>query len=90
MANNRMFLCYKPTGRVLCLAKRMGYGWYDSAKQESIEKFLEECEKDSIEEDSHQDAFCLLMEDDEGLVENNKEPWVYNQKETHKLDFVNF
>lgn len=28
MANNRMWLIYKPTGHAVCLGKRMASGWY--------------------------------------------------------------
>lgn len=36
MANNRMFLTYRPTGESVCIGSRMGYGW--SAARELTEK----------------------------------------------------
>ena len=95
MANNYMFLCYKPTGRIICLGKRMGYGWYCSEKitGNMLNKFYEECEKDSLKEDDrHQDDFCLLLEDDEGFRNAyNNEIWQYDtSKSGNCFGFVKF
>lgn len=40
MANNRMFLVYRPTGDAVFLGKRMGRGWYGTPK-DLPEKILE-------------------------------------------------
>ena len=44
MANNRMWLIYKPTGHAVCLAKRMAQGWYIIQPETlgaAIERFLD-------------------------------------------------
>ena len=92
MANNYMFLCYKPTGRIIQLAKRMGFGWHTIIDNTKLETFLNDCEKDTLEFHKNQDNFCLLMEDDNDLSDNNKQKWDYdnNKSDPGKFQFVKF
>ena len=66
MANNRMFLVHRPTGRAIGLAKRMGWGWYvgnpanNNMAQRLTDYFdaLEELDYEGL-----QDDFVLALED---------------------------
>lgn len=55
MANNRMWLVHKPTGRRVLLGKRLDGDWYigNLDLSEEMEKFLG---------DIYDDQFCLAME----------------------------
>ncbi len=65
MANNRMWLCFKPSGRAVCLGKRMGWGWYNAPHKEFMDAFLAKCEDDACEHGS-QDDFVLCFEEQDG------------------------
>jgi len=60
MANNRMFLVYKPTGDAVCLGKRMADGWYDVPETlgAALQKLF-----NLVEHVGPLDAFALAMED---------------------------
>lgn len=61
MANNRMYLVHKPTGRAVFLGKRMAWGWYsvpDDIK-ERLEALFEAVEDDA---GSSQDDFAVALE----------------------------
>lgn len=63
MANNRLWLVYRPTGKAVFLGKRMGYGWYHvpqdvKARIEALFAHVEECYPDNS-----QDDFMLAMEE---------------------------
>ena len=90
MANNRMLLCYRPSGRIIGLGKRMGFGWYNAVKKEKLDEFFAQCEQDALEVEDSQDAFCLLMENDQGLTDCFGKQWVYDSKESRGFDFVKF
>jgi len=69
MANNRMWLIYKPTGHAVCLAKRMAQGWYIIQPETlgaAIERFLDAVDKAQIEArvlcNGGQDEFALGLE----------------------------
>src|SRR6185369_11071979 len=59
MANNRMFLVYKPTGDAVYLGKRMGDGWYDVP--ETLGNALQAL-FDLVEHKGPLDGFALAME----------------------------
>lgn len=91
MANNYICLCYRPSNRIIRLGKRMGFGWYDGIRKEKLDEFFEQCEQDALDLGTHQDAFCLLMEDDEGLVDCFGKKWLYDaEKSGLMFDFVKF
>jgi len=61
MANNRMYLLHKPTGRAVFLGKRMAWGWYrvpDDIK-ERLEALFEAVEDDA---GTSQDDFAIALE----------------------------
>lgn len=60
MANNRMFLQYRPTGELVYLGKRMNEGWYDVPERlsESIVKLFERAEASA----GNLDDFVLALE----------------------------
>ena len=60
MANNRMFLVHRPTGRSVFLGKRMSYGWFDPPSADALQAFYQECE---IDTPLAQDDFVIAMED---------------------------
>ncbi len=64
MANNRMWLVHRPTGKRVFLAKRMGWGWYDTPDDlgAKVRALLEATEEDY---QTHDD-FVLAMEDTSG------------------------
>lgn len=75
-----MFLCYKPSGRIVELGRRMGFGW-DSFKNMDLDEFFRKCEDDCLDNDgSHQDDFCLLMEDADGMTDCFGSEWHYEYK----------
>lgn len=83
MANNIMFICHKPSGRNVAIAKRMDNGWYnvptDLANQ--LDKFFTEIE----EEEKKQDSFVIAMEyteDNEPYVYTD---WLYTKKNNRDL-----
>lgn len=61
MANNRLWLVHRPTGKSVFLGKRMAWGWYGAP--EDIGAQLKAL-YDAIEHsDTNQDDFLLAMED---------------------------
>ena len=67
MANNRMFLVYRPTGDAVFLGKRMGWGWYGTPKDvaESIAALFEKAEKaagEGAKRGLSQDDFAIALE----------------------------
>ena len=66
MANNRMFLVFRPTGDAVFLGKRMGRGWYGTPEDvaESIAILFEKAEEAAGGEFS-QDDFAIALESGE-------------------------
>jgi hypothetical protein len=64
MANNRMFLVHRPTGKAVTLGKRMGRGWYGVPPHlgTQLMALFELAENASTDLDD----FALAMEDAEG------------------------
>ena len=62
MANNRIFLVYEPTGRAVCLGKRMAWGWYGVLTD--IGEKLQILYDHVREEGSDQDAFRVVTRDE--------------------------
>lgn len=62
MANNRMYLLHRPTGKAVYLGKRMGYGWYGTPENvaERIEALFSIVEDGEYE--GSQDDFCIALE----------------------------
>jgi len=86
MANNRMFLVYRPTGRAIHLGKRMGFGWYKDLPDHVpplIEALFNHAEEAALEHGYDQDDFVLAME------HSNSEyvfcDWVYTEKKDGPL-----
>ena len=77
MANNRMFLVYRPTGDAVFLGKRMGYGWYGTPAdvQERILKLFDLVESKG---ETHQDDFAIALEDGEAIPHAIHD-WVYGR-----------
>lgn len=65
MANNRMFLVYRPTGYAVPLGKRMGFGWYDAPEDlsEMMMDLFKHAEDAAIELDASQDDFVICAEE---------------------------
>lgn len=63
MANNRMYLVYRPTGDAVYLGKRMGWGWYGTPEDvaERIATLFEKAEN-AAGGDFSQDDFAIAME----------------------------
>ena len=71
MANNRLYIVHKPTGKKLYLGKRMGFGWYFHGHfdlNEKIDDFFDECLGDG-----DQDDFAIGMDEpyNESMIETN-------------------
>jgi hypothetical protein len=57
-----MYLKYKPTGKSLMIAKRLGWGWYPPDGLEGkLEAFLKECAEE-FDGTGHHDDFELELE----------------------------
>jgi len=63
MANNRMFLVYRPTGDAVYLGKRMGWGWYGTPEDvaQRIAALFEKAEE-AAGGGFSQDDFALALE----------------------------
>jgi len=86
MANNRMFLVYRPTGDAVYLGKRMGWGWYGTPDDVAhhIAELFEKAEKDAGESDFSQDDFAIALE----IGENQPhaiDKWQYKDVENGKV-----
>ena len=65
MANNRMYLIFKPTGQRIMLAKRMGQEWYVKSEtlEADLDAFFETCYVLHCETpESHPDDFEIQLE----------------------------
>jgi hypothetical protein len=68
MANNRMFLVYRPTGDCVSLGKRIGFGWSnDNVRniKEKINRLFELAELAAVDGNSSQDDFAIALESGE-------------------------
>lgn len=62
MANNRMWLLHRPTGKAVFLAKRMGDGWYTKNDALGLNEFFDHLQ--NVATDGWMgDDFVLAMED---------------------------
>jgi len=80
VANNRLFLAYRPTGQAILLAKRMAFGWclaYPETVAEDLGMFFSAL---GFPEGASQDDFCLCMESAENQPNclDNPKDWQYN------------
>jgi hypothetical protein len=67
MANERMYLLHTPSGCYAYMAKRMGWGWYDTDDTaKDIEALFSRM--GSGEMGSDQDAFVIAFDEDERLI----------------------
>ncbi len=68
MANNRMFIMHKPSGKKVYIGKRMSHGWHGVPDniQEMITKLFEYVEYDFIEDG---DSFVICLEDNSSFKE---------------------
>jgi hypothetical protein len=64
MANNRMYLIHRPTGKTITIAKQYGIGWsvgHEPSLSERLEKFFQDLESQMHDGDSD---FVLALESD--------------------------
>ena len=78
MANNRLLLVYRPTGRAVVLGKRIGSGWYLHSNLNLADRLKElfDGAESSWEDGSLQDDFELVIEDSEQAPKLS-EDWKY-------------
>jgi hypothetical protein len=65
MANNRLFLVFKPSGHAVYLGKRMAFGWYDTPDDlsERIKALFEKVEEACSDNgEFSQDDFAVALE----------------------------
>jgi len=64
MANNRMFLVYRPTGDAVFLGKRMSWGWYGTPNDivERIALLFEKAAEAAAKDGFSQDDFAVALE----------------------------
>lgn len=84
MANNRMFLVYRPTGDAVYLGKRMAHGWYGTPDDlvERIEQLFAKVDAVSgFHGEPSQDDFAIALEQGkrQSHVIHN---WQYSPDET--------
>jgi hypothetical protein len=62
MANNRMYITHRPTGKSVYIGKRMGCGWYGVPENlsETVQNLFEDTEETGK---CGQDDFIISMED---------------------------
>lgn len=67
MANNRMFLVYRPTGDAVYLGKRLGSGWHDTPEDvaERIAELFQKAEQTASQSDFSRDDFAVALEQGE-------------------------
>jgi hypothetical protein len=82
MANNKMFLVYRPTGDAVYLGKRLAWGWYGTPKDlaEQVLNLFEKAEKVAGEGDFSQDDFAIALEQGENQP-NVIDKWQYKDIE---------
>jgi hypothetical protein len=89
MANNRLFLVYRPTGAAVLLGKRMGWGWYTKPGiNEAIATLFYHIERIDIPDERRiypaQDDFVLCIEDGEGAPKCES-AWQYTNEKIGNL-----
>lgn len=62
MANNRIFLCHRPTGRAIMLGKCMLNGMYKTPTQKELQEFFDDIYHTSLRELEDALDLCLCME----------------------------
>ena len=79
MANNRLWLVYRPTGRAVFLGKRMAQGWYNVPDDiaQRIRALYEHIEQHP---EHSQDDLCLSMEECEADTPFVNTRWHYRGK----------
>lgn len=81
MANNRLWLVYRPTGKAVFLGKRMAEGWYnvpDDVK-ERIEALFQHIQDERGNREYEQDDMTLAMEECEGRSPFVNVNWRYTE-----------
>ncbi len=61
MANNRMYLVFRPTGEKVFLGKRLAHGWY-GVPEDLAHRLEEMFERVQMEDAESQDDFVLEFE----------------------------
>lgn len=84
MANNRMFLVYRPTGDAVYLGKRMWWGWYGTPEDlaQRIAELFEKAEKAAG--GFSQDDFAIALENGE-YQPHAIDKWQYKDMEGGKV-----
>jgi hypothetical protein len=83
MANNRLWLVHRPTGKGVQLGKRMGWGWYNAADNERLQRLFDYIE-DLGGPLAEQDDFCLCIEDGTDAPTCDQ-GWVYGDVDENGL-----
>lgn len=85
MANNKMFLVYRPTGDAVCVGKRMGWGvvWNPTRSKKKIELLFKKAQEASDNEYS-QDDFAIALESGENQP-HILDKWTYGETPTDGL-----
>ena len=85
MANERMYLCYRPTGDAVFLGKRMAVGWYSPPDDlpQRLGKLYDKAEE-AYFKGSAQDDFAVVFEGDPLLARYEKENAAKNAADIEK------
>ena len=62
MANERMFLLHRPSGKMILLGKHMGEEWYKPPTEEELSKFYESVYQTCIHDGLSNEDFVLAIE----------------------------
>ena len=86
MANERMYLCYRPTGDAVFLGKRLASGYYGVSEDlpEKLQALYDKAEESWFSESTGLDDFAVVFEGDPLLARYEKENAAKNAADIEK------
>ncbi|MFH1236649.1 MAG: hypothetical protein V1685_07025 [Parcubacteria group bacterium] len=90
VANNRLWLVYRPTGKAVFLGKRMATGWGSTPDdvKERIEALFDHIAE--VYPNHSQDDLCLAMEENQSGNTKIETKWQYTEQVTSPLTALSF
>lgn len=98
MADNRIYLCHRPTGISIGLGKRMGFRWWERGDfSDGMKTFFETVSKSLVslaldekndEYISQLDDFVILKESERDKIWQALPPWPWQKGPVFKVQFL--